>query len=89
MRNLVVAISAIGTIAAVGPARAQKYDPAFPVCMHVIEWGGSPHEDCSFHTMDQCRTSASGRGLTCDPNPYYVGVTASPERHDKRHRRFY
>jgi hypothetical protein len=89
MRILVVAILTIGTVAAGGLARAQKYDPAFPVCMNVIEWGGSPHEDCSFHTMDQCRASAAGRGLTCDPNPYYVGATAAPGRHDKRYRRGY
>jgi hypothetical protein len=89
MRFLVVAFLAIGTLSAAGLARAQKYDPAFPVCMSVIEWGGSPHEDCSFHTLDQCRASASGRGLTCGANPYYVGATASPRRHDVRYRRGY
>ena len=89
MRILAVAIMTIGMAAATGPARAQKYDPAYPVCMHVVEWGGSLREDCSFYTMDQCRASASGRGLTCDPNPYYAGATYSPGRHDKRYRRGY
>ena len=89
MRILAVVILTIGTLSLAGQARAQKYDPAYPVCMHVIEWGGSPHENCSFYTMEQCRASASGRGLTCDPNPYYAGAAASPGRHDRRYRRVY
>ena len=89
MRSLAVAILTIGTVLAVSPTQAQKYDPVFPFCMHVVEWGGSAREDCSFYTMDQCRASASGRGLTCDPNPYYVGATASPGRHDRQYRRGY
>jgi hypothetical protein len=87
MRILAVAILTIGTLSAVGQARAQKYNPAFPFCMHVFERRGIPYEDCSYYTMDQCRASASGRGFTCDPNPYYVGATASPGRHKKRYRR--
>jgi hypothetical protein len=89
MRILAVAILTIGTLSAAGPVRAQKYDPAFPICMYVIEWGGSPRYDCSFQTMDQCRASASGRGLTCDANPYYRGATASAGRRDKRYRHVY
>jgi Protein of unknown function (DUF3551) len=86
MRILAVAILTLGIIAVAGPARAQKYDPAFPFCMYVIEWGGSPHYDCSFYTMDQCRASASGRGASCDANPYYVGAAASPGRHSRPRR---
>lgn len=89
MRILAVVVLAIGTVSAAGQARAQKYDPAYPFCMYVIEWGGSPHYDCSFYTMDQCRASASGRGLTCDANPYYVGARAAPGRYDRRYRRGY
>jgi hypothetical protein len=89
MRILAVAVLAIGTVLAAGPAQAQRYDPAFPFCMYVIEWGGSPHYDCSFRTMEQCRASAAGRGLTCDLNPYYAGATASAGRRDKRYPRFY
>jgi Protein of unknown function (DUF3551) len=86
MRSLAVAILTIGTVFAGGPARAQTYDPAFPFCMHVVEWGGSPHYDCSFYTMDQCRASASGRGATCDPNPYYAHAAALPGRHGGQRR---
>jgi hypothetical protein len=55
--------------------------------MHVVDWLASPWEDCSYYTIAQCRASASGRGFICDPNPYYVGATAAPGRHNKRHRR--
>jgi hypothetical protein len=55
--------------------------------MHVVDWLASPWEDCSYYTLAQCRASASGRGFICDPNPYYVGATAAPGRHNKRHRR--
>jgi len=89
MRLMALAILAIVSVSAAGPARAQKYDPNFPFCMHVVEWGGSPHEDCSFYTMAQCRASASGLGFTCDPNPYFVGATAAPGQRDRGHRRVY
>ncbi len=89
MHLFALTILAIASVSAAGPAQAQKYDPRFPFCMHVVEWGGSPHEDCSYQTMAQCRISASGLGFTCDPNPYYAGATAAPERQDRRHRRVY
>jgi hypothetical protein len=87
MCRLALAILAIASVSAAGPARAQKYDPAFPFCMHVVDRLTSPWEDCSYYTMAQCRASASGRGFMCDPNPYYVGAAAAPGRHNRRHRR--
>jgi len=86
MRILALAILAIVSVASAGPARAQKYDPNFPFCMHVFERRASPWEDCSYYTMAQCRASASGRGFGCDPNPYYAGATAAPRRYHRRHR---
>jgi len=87
MRRLALGILAILSMSAAGPARAQKYDPDFPFCMHVYERLASPYEDCSYYTLAQCRASASGRGFTCDPNPYYAGPIAWPERHVRQHRR--
>jgi hypothetical protein len=89
MRILAVAIVAIAMVSAAGLAQAQRYDPAFPFCMSVVEWGGSPHFDCSFYTMAQCKASASGLGFTCDPNPYYVSATTSPGRRGRQQRRLY
>ncbi len=79
---------AIGMVWAAAPAQAQTYDPAYPVCMHVVGPLGGDYYDCSYYTMEQCRISASGRAATCDINPYYVGVR-TPPRPDRRHRRVY
>jgi Protein of unknown function (DUF3551) len=88
VRSLALAFLMVGTVLAAEPARAQKYDPNFPFCMQIVGLGGSGYQDCSYSTMAQCRASASGRG-SCDPNPYYVGATASPGRHTGQHRRVY
>src|SRR4029453_17771609 len=80
MRNLALAILTMGIALGAGQAKAQTYDPAFPVCMHVIPWGGSTYYDCSYYTMNQCAASASGRAAQCDPNPYYSGNTVSAQR---------
>jgi Protein of unknown function (DUF3551) len=88
MRIPALAILAIGMVSAAAPARAQTYDPDFPVCMHIISWG-TTYEDCRYYTMEQCRLSASGRAGQCNINPYYVGTKVPPRRHERRHRRAY
>jgi Protein of unknown function (DUF3551) len=81
---------AIFTVAlASGQAVAQRYDPAYPVCMHVIPWGGGDYYECSFQSMAQCAMSASGRGATCDPNPYFNRATSSPRQRGRRSGREY
>lgn len=88
MRIAALAILAIGVVSAAAPALAQTYDPAYPVCMHVVgAWGGD-YFDCTYYTMEQCRATASGRPAQCDINPYYVGARA-PLPRDRRHRRAY
>jgi Protein of unknown function (DUF3551) len=84
MRTLVLRIFTMSVVLAAGDTRAQTYDPAFPVCMHVVKREGS-YYDCTYYTMAQCAASASGRGLQCNPNPYYAGATA-PRRHSRRYR---
>ena len=81
-------ILATGMVSAVAPARAQTYDPAFPICMHVVQ-SETAYEDCTFYTLDQCRASASGRAAMCSINPFYSGVSWSPGRHERRYRRAY
>ncbi|QWG15458.1 DUF3551 domain-containing protein [Bradyrhizobium sediminis] len=89
MRILALALLIIGTVSAAGQARAQTYDPAFPVCMHVVAWGGGAYEDCTYYTLAQCAMSAAGRGAQCNINPYYAGANAALRRNDRRHRRVY
>jgi hypothetical protein len=88
MRILAAAILAIGLLSAAGQARAQTYDPAFPVCMHRTVWGGA-FEDCTYYTLAQCAASAFGNAGLCSVNPYYAGATASLPPNDRRHRRGY
>jgi hypothetical protein len=86
MRVLAVAILAIGAIWAAGPARAQTFDPHFPVCMHV--YGDPTYYECRFGSLAACAGSASGRAAQCIVNPYYAnaGVPVGPRR---PHRRVY
>jgi Protein of unknown function (DUF3551) len=83
MRILALAILAMISI---GPAGAQTYDPAYPVCLHVWTWG-SDYYDCSYTTLPQCNASASGRAAQCVINPYFAG-TQGPAGY-RRHRRVY
>ncbi|MBR0788965.1 DUF3551 domain-containing protein [Bradyrhizobium manausense] len=84
MRKWALTILAVSIALAAGHARAQRYDPAFPVCLHVVSFGTSPYYRCSFTTMDQCRASANGQ--MCILNPYYAGATArgTHRRHSRQ-----
>jgi hypothetical protein len=86
MRILALAIFAIGTVS-IGPAAAQRYDPAYPVCLHAYGLMGSNWYECSYTSLPQCNASASGRGFTCVINPYYAGA-GEPAGY-RRHRRVY
>ena len=86
MRTLALTFLTMGIVLAAENARAQTYDPAFPVCMQVVYPLGATYQDCTYSTMAQCAASASGRGLQCSPNPFYAGPTASPRRNGRRYR---
>ena len=83
MRTLALMILTMGMALAAGQARAQRYDPAFPVCLYVVPWGGGAYYNCSYYTMDQCRTSANGQ--MCSLNPYYAGPTAPARWNNRRY----
>jgi hypothetical protein len=85
MRILALAIFAIG-MASTGPAGAQTYDPAYPVCLHVYTLGANYYE-CRYTSLAQCNASASGRAAQCDVNPYFAG--AQEPAGYRRHRRVY
>jgi hypothetical protein len=88
MRVPVMAILASGIMSAAAPARAQTYDPDFPICMHVVEIE-TVYEDCRYYTMAQCAAAASGRPAQCNINPFYAGPGALPGRQDRRYHRAY
>jgi hypothetical protein len=86
MRILALAILTIGTVSAAPSARAQTYNPDYPVCLQVYsDMGG--YIECGYTSLAQCAQSASGRAAQCYINPYYGGAAASPGRDDRRHRR--
>src|SRR2546421_12210382 len=66
------------TIALPAPARAQTYDPSYPVCLQIYQGGIADfYFECRYQTMAQCAASASGRSAQCVVNPYYGGPTNS------------
>jgi hypothetical protein len=84
MRILALAILTIGTIS-IGPAAAQTYDPAYPVCLHV--YGRTNYYECRYTSLPQCNASASGRAALCFINPYFARAE-KPTRY-RRHRGVY
>jgi Protein of unknown function (DUF3551) len=72
MRILALAILAIGTIA-IGPAAAQTYDPAYPVCLHVYS-DAADYYQCRYTSLPQCNASASGRAAQCVISPYFASA---------------
>ena len=83
MRRLALTILTMGIVLTAGHARAQRYDPAYPVCLYVVSHGTTPYYRCSYVTMEQCRASANGQ--MCSLNPYYAGATAPVRRNDRRY----
>jgi hypothetical protein len=84
MRILASATLAIGMVST-GPAGAQTYDPAYPICLHV--YGPATYYECRYTSLAQCNASASGRSAQCDVNPYFAGMQ-EPAGY-RRHRRAY
>ena len=74
MRKWALTILAVSIALTAAPTGAQRYDPAFPVCLYVVAFGTTPYYRCSFTTMEQCRASANGQ--MCVLNPYYAGAKA-------------
>lgn len=71
-RSAISAAVVAATFAAVlaAPARAQTYDPAYPICLQVYGIMGG-YIACRYTSMDQCRLSAFGRPAQCIVNPYF------------------
>jgi hypothetical protein len=71
MRAMAGSILVIGMMLAASPARAQTYDPNYPICLQVYGIDGD-YIACGYTTMDQCRLSAWGRAAQCLTNPYFA-----------------
>jgi len=66
------------------PARAQTYDPRYPVCLQVYQGFVDYYFECAYQTMAQCQMSASGRAASCVVNPYYQGPKAKRSKKQPR-----
>ncbi|MFO1108424.1 MAG: DUF3551 domain-containing protein [Bradyrhizobium sp.] len=73
MRIVVLIMLAIAAISVPSSARAQNYDPKYPVCMQVIQNFGGQYNECAYYTMEQCAQRAAGLAATCIMNPFYRG----------------
>jgi hypothetical protein len=81
MRHLALAILALATVSVTGPAMAQTYDPAYPVCLHV--YGPATYYECRYNSLAQCAGSATGRSAQCETNPYYANASIQPGRRQR------
>jgi hypothetical protein len=84
MNAILLAAGLLGTALAGTPAKAQTYDPRYPVCIEVYTVDGS-NIDCSFMSIAQCAATASGQSAQCYANPYAAqtrqpGQIPSPPR---------
>ena len=70
MHGTWLTLVATGLLLASAPARAQTYDPSYPVCMQI--YGQVGYFDCSYNSLEQCRFLAVGRSASCVVNPYFA-----------------
>jgi hypothetical protein len=83
MRISALAFLAISTVLTATPARAQTYDPSYPVCLQV--YGQVSYTECYYVSLQQCAATASGRSASCLVNPYFAGGQVDVRRHLRRH----
>jgi hypothetical protein len=85
MRIAAYAILTIMSVGMAAPARAQTYDPDWPICMQVFG-KEVDYFDCTFTSLPQCKATASGRNAMCVINPYYA-PRGGAERNVRQQRR--
>jgi len=81
LRSMALATLAIATVSLAAPARAQTYDPNYPVCLQIYQGGMTDYYfECAYTSLPQCQASASGRAAQCIVNPYYGKGKAAPPK---------
>jgi Protein of unknown function (DUF3551) len=87
MRELVLPLLAIAAMMIAAPARAQTYDPNYPVCLQTFGIDGNAIE-CGYTSLTQCAQTASGRAAQCITNPYFAGTRAGAPRYRRSSRAY-
>jgi Protein of unknown function (DUF3551) len=77
MRIPALAMLTIATFLTTAAARAQTYDPSYPVCLHV--YGRANYYECRYTSLPQCNATASGRSAQCVINPYFAAARVPPD----------
>ena len=85
MRIAALAIVTIATMLTAASARAQTYDPSYPVCLQTYGINGG-NIQCGFTSLAQCGLSASGTAAQCIINPYFAGAQQPVGPRYRRHR---
>ena len=80
MHRTSLALVAISALFMSTHARAQTYDPNYPVCMQI--YGQVGYFDCRYTSLEQCKFLAVGRSASCVVNPYFA--QAKPARRSRR-----
>ena len=74
MRVLLLAMVMIAAISAASSARAQNYNPRYPVCMRIVDVFGGERNECIYDSLQDCQQRAAGLGGMCIVNPFYRGA---------------
>jgi hypothetical protein len=69
MRNISLALLAVGGIAMPDLAPAQTGPTQYPYCIQGVDNPG--YSGCSFSSLQACQASASGTEAECITNPWY------------------
>jgi hypothetical protein len=85
MRNVILAVLAVGGLAMAGSAPAQAVGTRHPFCLQGNDSPGL--SNCTFNSYPQCEATASGRFLYCIANPYFAGGGGPGTYHDRRRAR--
>ncbi len=78
MRHAVLALLAIGGLAAIDARPAEAVGTRYPFCIQGDEQPGL--SNCTFTSYEQCQATASGRRLWCIENPFYNPGVATDDR---------
>jgi hypothetical protein len=88
MRSAVLPLFAVAAALTAMPARAQTYDPNYPVCLQTYGIDGNAIE-CGYTSLALCNQTASGRAAQCITNPYFARTRALAGPRYRRHGRGY
>lgn len=83
LSHMLTGAMAFAILGSAAPARAQTFDPSYPVCLQVFQGYSDFYYECAYTSIPQCQASASGRYASCMVNPYYGGPKGKRNKRTK------